>query len=65
MAQDTPRQVKDQQAVRITLRLPEDLYAALQARAQEEERTVNGQIIWYIRRGLNPAASGDRRTREE
>lgn len=37
------------------LRLDPDLYARVQAIAQRENRSVNQQIIYYIRRGLEAA----------
>jgi hypothetical protein len=39
--------------VRITLRLPSDLYEALKAVAEAEVRSVNGQIELAIREHLN------------
>lgn len=37
------------------LRLDPDLYARVQAIAKREGRSVNRQIVYYIRRGLEAA----------
>lgn len=34
------------------LRLPRDVYAAVKAKADQEQRSVNGQIVWLLRRSL-------------
>jgi hypothetical protein len=47
--------------VRLTLRLPADLYAALKAAAEREVRSVNGQIEVAIREHLEQS----RRRRRE
>ena len=42
--------------MRITLRLPPDLYAALKATAAEEVRSVNGQIELALKEHLDRRA---------
>lgn len=37
---------------KITLRLPDDLYAQVQTAAETAHRSVNGEILWLIERGL-------------
>ena len=38
--------------IRVTLRLPESLHAALSASALENERSLNEEIIYRLRRSL-------------
>lgn len=38
--------------VKFFLRLPTDLHAALSAWAREEERSLNAQIVYLLRRAL-------------
>jgi hypothetical protein len=38
--------------VRLMLRLPADLHAALEAWAKEEERSLNGHIVYLLRRAV-------------
>jgi hypothetical protein len=42
--QQTPKDVKV-----VTLRLPADLYEQVAARAKQEERSLNAQIVWELR----------------
>lgn len=39
--------------VRLILRLPTDLHEALTAWAREEERSLNAQIVYVLRRALS------------
>lgn len=41
----------------LTVRIDDDLLAQVREAAAEDERSVNGEIIWFIRQGL--AARGD------
>ena len=34
------------------LRLPDDLHAALKAAAEQDERSMNGEILWLLRSAL-------------
>ncbi len=45
--------------VPLTVRLPEDLHAALVERAQLDARSLNGQIIFLLREALFPAVDAD------
>jgi predicted HicB family RNase H-like nuclease len=36
----------------ITLRLPDDLHALVVAAADQDERSLNGEIIWLLRQAL-------------
>ena len=38
--------------VKLLLRLPDDLWADVKAWAKEEERSLNAQIIYILRRAL-------------
>jgi hypothetical protein len=38
--------------IKLVLRLPPDLHAALVQRAREEQRSLNGQIIYLLRQSL-------------
>ncbi len=38
--------------IRITLRLPEDLHLLITQTASKEERSLNGQIIYLLKRAL-------------
>jgi hypothetical protein len=46
-------------AVPLTLRLPEDLHAALVERAQLDARSLNGEIVFRLRESLFPAVDAD------
>jgi hypothetical protein len=39
----------------ITLRLPDELHAALKAAAGQEHRSVHAQVLTYVERGLAEA----------
>ena len=43
----------------LTVRLPEDLHAALVERAQLDARSLNGQIIFLLREALFPVVDAD------
>ena len=43
----------------LTLRLPEDLHAALVERAQVDARSLNGQIVFLLREALFPIVDAD------
>ena len=51
--------------VRITLRLPPDLYAALKATAEAEVRSVNGQIELALKEHLEARRRRRLRDRDE
>lgn len=53
-------------SVPLTLRLPEDLHAALVDRAQRDARSLNRQIVFLLREALFPLADADayRHTRQ-
>lgn len=38
--------------MRITLRLPDDLYAEILAAAETERRSLNGQLLWLVEHGI-------------
>ncbi len=38
--------------VKLLLRLPEDVWAGMKSWAEEEERSLNAQIIYILRRAL-------------
>jgi hypothetical protein len=38
--------------IRTFVRIPDDLHAALKERAQRDQRSLNGQIIWLLRRAI-------------
>jgi hypothetical protein len=44
--------VMAEQIVRLILRLPDDVHAALTEWAREEERSLNGHILYLLRRAL-------------
>lgn len=35
-----------------TLRLPDELYAEIQAQAERDRRSVNAEMVWLLERGL-------------
>lgn len=37
---------------RVTLRIPADVYRAVQRRAHAESRSLNGEIVWLLRQEL-------------
>jgi hypothetical protein len=43
---------------RFTLRLPETLYAQVKASARRERRSIHGQMLWLIERGLESTSTG-------
>ena len=43
----------DESEVRLQVRLPRDLHADLTALAATQERSLNGQIVYTLRRGLD------------
>ncbi len=44
--------------VRVTLRLPADLHAALAAVAQQEQRSPNSEIVYQLRQSIAPVKQG-------
>ena len=46
-------------SVPLTVRLPEDLHAALVERAKLDARSLNGEIIFLLREGLFPVVDAD------
>ena len=46
-------------AIPLTVRLPEDLHAALVERAQLDARSLNGEIAFLLREALFPAVDAD------
>lgn len=40
---------------RFTLRLPEELLARVRASAERDRRSIHGQLLWLIERGLDEA----------
>ena len=47
-----PQTTKTQVLHKVTFRLPEDLYQAIQRTAQEETRPINSQVIVLLRDAL-------------
>lgn len=45
--------------IRITLRLPESIYVAAQKLAEQQDRSLNGQIVHLLRLMLAPAAGDE------
>ena len=43
----------------LTVRLPEDLHAALVERAQLDARSLNGEIVFLLRESLFPSVDAD------
>ena len=43
----------------LTVRLPEDLHAALVERAQLDARSLNGEIVFLLRESLFPVVDAD------
>ena len=43
----------------LTVRLPEDLHAALVQRAQLDARSLNGEIVFLLRESLFPVVDAD------
>jgi len=43
----------------LTVRLPEELHAALVERAQLDARSLNGEIVFLLREALFPAVDAD------
>ena len=41
--------------VRLLLRLPADLHAALTAMAEREQRSLHGQILYLLRKAVDAA----------
>lgn len=44
------------------LRLPREVYAAVKAKAGQEQRSVNAQIVWLLRRSLIDSERDQART---
>jgi hypothetical protein len=44
---------------RFTLRLPEALWTQVKASAEHDQRSMHGQILWLIKRGLESTANAD------
>jgi hypothetical protein len=45
--------------MRLTLRLPDDLYIEIANAAEAERRSLNGQLLWLIEHGLNLTREAD------
>ncbi|WP_461058443.1 Arc family DNA-binding protein [Streptomyces pseudoechinosporeus] len=45
--------------VNFTFRIPEDLYAKLKALAADDDRSVNAELLYLVRRAV---ADGERRS---
>ena len=45
--------------IRVTLRLPPDLHAALQALARRDDRSLNRQIVALLRQAVMPPVDAD------
>ncbi len=43
------------------LRLPREVYAAVKVKAEQEQRSVNAQIVWLLRRSLIDGERGQAR----
>jgi hypothetical protein len=35
-----------------TLRLPDELFAEIQAKAEQDRRSVNAEMVWLLERGM-------------
>lgn len=51
-----PQQTKTQALHKVTFRLPEDVYQAIQQTAQSETRPINSQVIVLLREALKQRA---------
>lgn len=51
--------------VRVTLRIPEDLYTELKQYADERFRSTHNQILAFIKAGLERAKRGEREDERE
>ena len=49
----------DIQEIRLTLRLPPDLHAALQELARRDDRSLNRQIVALLRQAVFPPVESD------
>jgi len=38
--------------IHYSIRFPDDLYELVKAAAEADERSIHGEILWLIRRGL-------------
>ncbi len=47
------------EVVRFALRLPSELYAALQELARQNRRSINGEIVHILERHVAEAKKGD------
>lgn len=43
--------------VRVTLRLPPEMYAEIVALADQEQRAINGQLVYMLRQSLDGGKS--------
>lgn len=43
--------------VKLQVRLPRDLHEQLQALSEEEQRSLNGQIVYLLRRAIEQSAT--------
>ena len=46
-------------AIPLTVRLPQELHAALVERAQLDARSLNGELVFLLREALFPAVEAD------
>jgi hypothetical protein len=51
--------VTDTSEIRVTLRLPADLHAALQELARRDDRSLNRQIVALLRQAAFPPVESD------
>jgi predicted HicB family RNase H-like nuclease len=47
----------------LNLRIPDDLHAALKERAETQQRSMNGHVLWLIARDVQPAPTVKEATR--
>lgn len=44
----------------VNLRLPDDVHADLKAAAAEDDRSLNGEVVWLLRQALTARRSNPR-----
>ncbi len=57
-----PRQklYPDKNRLALSVRFPDDLYELVQARAQENRRSMNQEIVWLVQKALEMLAQAQR-----
>lgn len=50
----------NEEIVRITLRIPQALHADAEALAKNEDRSLNGQLVYLLRLGLAVATQAEK-----